>query len=286
MKIQTRTLKQVLAAATLSMALMLGTTAWAQPPAPPEDGQRGPGVERGHDRGGPGGPRGPRPPKFEELDLDGDGKLSPTEAAEIPPVEHEGFAKFDKDGDGYLTREELPRPPRRGPGGPGGDGPGPDGDGPHGDGPGGPRGPRGPRVEHFDTDGDGKLSPEEAAELRPVEDQGFAKFDKNKDGYLTQDEMPRPPRFEDHDKDGDGKLSPAEAAEIPPVAHQGFEKFDTDGDGYLTREELPRPPHRGPGRPGEHGPGDGPDDRGPGEGRGHGEGRGRGPRPPADDANQ
>lgn len=268
MRIQTRTLKQVLGAATMSLGLMIGSVAWAQPPAPRADGQRGPGYGREQ---GPGqdGPRGQRPPRFEDLDKDGDGKLSPVEAAKIPPVEREGFAKFDTDKDGYLSREELPRPPRRGPGGPGGDGP-------DGDGPGGPRGPHGPRIEQFDTDGDGKLSPTEAAELPPVERDGFAKFDKNKDGYLTQEEMPRPPRFEDHDKDGDGKLSPAEAQEIPPVQREGFEKFDTNGDGFLTRDEMPRPPHRGPGE------GRGPDGRGPGEGRGDGRGPGHGPRPLAD----
>lgn len=51
------------------------------------------------------------PPRFEEMDTNGDEKLSPEEAQAI--IKH-----MDSDGDGFLTWQEMPPPPhqQRGPG--------------------------------------------------------------------------------------------------------------------------------------------------------------------------
>ena len=247
------------AIATTAAIVLAAVGAQAQPEGPGGPPREGGRFDKGDGQcpGGPGGPRGHRPPPFEELDADGDGKLSAEEAAEIPPVKHEGFATLDADGDGYLTREELPAPPnfreRRGPHG--------NGDGPHGR-------PGPPDFAELDTDGDGKLSAEEAEVIPPVRHEGLEAFDTNKDGYLSEDELPvppshrggprgdrghRPPPFEDLDTDGDGKLSATEAADLPPVQHIGFDELDKDDDGYLSREELPKPPrHRRPGQDHAH----------------------------------
>jgi hypothetical protein len=90
-------------------------SAHADRPGPPEFAPRD---GRGRQDGPPRGPEGRRggPPRFEDHDADSDGKLSPEEAAGIPPVDRWGFEALDEDGDGYLTREELPPPPPRGPG--------------------------------------------------------------------------------------------------------------------------------------------------------------------------
>ncbi|MCA8997957.1 MAG: HlyD family efflux transporter periplasmic adaptor subunit [Planctomycetaceae bacterium] len=63
---------------------------------------------------------------FNNLDKDGDGKISEDEA---PGRMKENFSKLDKDGDGFITKEEMSaaRPPGGGPGGggaPGGGAPG------------------------------------------------------------------------------------------------------------------------------------------------------------------
>ncbi|WP_221798217.1 EF-hand domain-containing protein [Oceanobacter mangrovi] len=66
--------------------------------------------------GGQGG-RPPKPPSFSELDQDGDGYVSKSEASVIPPLS-EHFSEIDSDGDGKLSEQELeshkPQPPSGG----------------------------------------------------------------------------------------------------------------------------------------------------------------------------
>jgi collagen type III alpha len=126
----------------------------------------------------PGAP-GFRPPLVAALDADGDGELS---AGEIEAAA-KALLKLDRNGDGKLTPDELGPPPPRdgrpGEGRPAGRAPG--------DGRSTPAG-LGERSRASDTNGDGKLSREEAPErLRPV----FDRFDENGDGFLDGAELSR-----------------------------------------------------------------------------------------------
>lgn len=183
-------------------------------------------------------------PAMAMLDTDQDGMITTAEWNQAPAA----LAKLDKNGDGQVTPDEL-RPPGPPPGG----------------GPGGED--MVARMMSFDKDGDGRLS---AAEL-PERMQGMmARADKNKDGFLTKDELtaapaPGGPRGEGRggprgggmmrmdpilsavDVDQDGTLS---AAEIQS-AGVAIAKLDKDSDGKLTREEV-RPAFGG--RRGEGGP--------------------------------
>ncbi len=107
--------------------------------------------------------RGGPPPDpsamIEQMDADGDGKLS---AEEFKGPE-DLFTRIDADGDGYLTSDEM-EAGRPGP---------PDG---------------GNRFDQDDVDGDGMVS---EAEFSGPADL-FANMDADGDGYLTRDEAAPP----------------------------------------------------------------------------------------------
>ncbi len=110
-------------------------------------------------------------------------------------------------------------------------------------------------IQQLDTDGDGKVSLEEA--LAPQQ-QRFDEIDADGDGYITAEEagnafnaqvpaemleamqergMPDPGEtfVKNLDQDGDGRVS-REEFEQPTI--ESFNRMDTDGDGYATREEA------------------------------------------------
>ncbi|WP_374377832.1 EF-hand domain-containing protein [Dongia sp.] len=97
---------------------------------------------------------------LKRFDKNSDGKVT---ADEWPKAGKLKFEKADANGDGSVTAEELSalRPA-------------------HDDGK--------PGITRVDTDKDGKIS---LAEWNAKGDQMFAKFDANKDGKITKDEMPR-----------------------------------------------------------------------------------------------
>lgn len=194
---------------------------------------------------------------FERFDANGDGKLSRTELPEFLRERFE-FA-FKAAGKDEITREDFLKAARdqfaqgRGPmSGP----------------PGGLRGPL--FFAALDTDRDGKLS---AAEWAKASEK-FAELDKNGDGFLDPTElmgvpgdrpmaggpaMPnQPPRrpegnpaagpnpfFARMDTNGDGKISRDEA---PERLKANFDRMDRNGDGFLTEDEL-RESFRGNQRP-------------------------------------
>jgi Ca2+-binding EF-hand superfamily protein len=137
-------------------------------PGEPRPGEPRPGEPRFGDG---------RPPLFVALDADNDGELS---SGEIEAAS-KSLQKLDKNGDGKLTRDELGQPSS------------PQGFRP-GDAPGGPgqfAEQARERMMAADTNKDGKLSKEEAekSDLRILKEGGFARFDRNGDGFIDQEEM-------------------------------------------------------------------------------------------------
>jgi hypothetical protein len=92
-------------------------------------------------------------------------------------------------------------------------------------------------IQHFDRDGDGRVSQEEF----PGPDEDFADLDEDGDGYIDESEAPSPPTppsFVDRfDLNGDGKVSQKEFLDH-------FNRLDVNGDGYIDESEAPQPPPR------------------------------------------
>jgi len=163
--------------------------------------------------------------------------------------------------------------------------------GPGGGGPGGGGRPDPAQmIANLDTDGDGKLSQEEAPERAW---QFLSRADTDGDNLLSLEElqaMPRPERgegggrrvfdparmMERMDENADQKITQDEA---PEFLWERLLTVDKDGDSAITLEELKEmtPPEGGPGRFGPGGMGGG--NRGPGGGPG-GPGMGGGNRGP------
>ena len=124
-------------------------------------GQRGEGGPRGGQRGG----QRPASPMMTALDANKDGKLSAEEIANAATA----LKTLDKNKDGVIDANELAPP--RGPGGQGGA-------------QGGRSSQMVERIMARDTDGDGKVSREEAGESR-----FFDRMDADSDGFVTKAEI-------------------------------------------------------------------------------------------------
>ena len=127
------------------------------------------------------------------------------------------------------------------------------GDGPHGAGT-SKDGPHG--IMRADTNGDGKVSKDEAAALQDqMQGDWFDKTDANKDGFLTPDEIRQgrearrehmrsemkargEERFKEADINNDGQISLDEAQARMPRLAERFVALDTDKNGMLSKEEL------------------------------------------------
>lgn len=215
--------------------------------------------------GGPPGPGG-NTPLFDALDADRDGKISREEMY----AAGDNLKKLDKNGDGAVTREELGGPPPRemagrpNPPPPGGGGSQPSID------------QMVERTKQFDTNGDGKLSKDEAPDRMK---ENFDRVDSNGDGAIDETELRQmfavvarmqggqpgqPGRRPEGDKPGepgrrpDGD-KPAEPGRRPEGDKPGepsrrpdgnrpdgnrdpgafFKQLDKDGDGKLSKDEAP-----------------------------------------------
>jgi Ca2+-binding EF-hand superfamily protein len=101
--------------------------------------------------------------------------------------------------------------------------------------------------QRMDTNGDGKVTREEADETGK---RLFDKFDQNADGAVTHDEAEAgakalrqeelAARFQKLDGDHDGKLSGTESQLPPPL----FQKLDTNNDHLLSLDEFRARPDR------------------------------------------
>jgi len=107
-------------------------------------------------------------------------------------------------------------------------------------------------MDRLDKDGDARLSNDELTDAR-LFNENFDKLDTNEDGFLSTEEVSRfrevafqgrrtggrRDRFAEADRDGNGKLSKDEIPE-PLSSIMDFESSDLDKDGMLTREEFMR----------------------------------------------
>ena len=133
-----------------------------------------------------------------------------------------------------------------------GNSPGPGGDGPHG-------------IMRADTNGDGKVSRDEAAALQDkAQADWFDKTDADHDGFVTEDEVRKArdarrehmrgdmkvrmeERFQEADINKDGQLSLDEAQAKMPRLAERFNTLDADKNGTLSKDELKRGgPRRAP----------------------------------------
>lgn len=142
------------------------------------------------------------------FDRDGNGVVTRTE---MRTTESEHFDKIDTNHDGQLSVDEIEAARREG------------------------------AAKHFaakDTDKDGKLS---RAEVAKMPDAVFARIDANHDGFLTPDELAQAHQghgqkgFQRADTNGDGVISRDEAL---ARSDKRFARLDTNGDGVITQEEM------------------------------------------------
>ena len=198
----------------------------------PQKGAGGARAER------PGAGRPGRRPEMvrrfvERRDADGDGKLS---RSELPPQIADRFDAMDANGDGSLSGEEIGRGRQLG-----------------------RQQPFGRQIlmfwEKADTDKDGSLDPNEYAAVHKMI---FSRMDTDGDAKLTREEFATPRRrgrqagppgegragrgqdmikrmFSDADANGDGKISRDEA---PAQVGDRFDAIDSNSDGFLTIEEI------------------------------------------------
>ena len=166
-----------------------------------------------------------------EADANGDGAVTLDELRAIhPDFSEDAFARLDLNGDGVLSREDLPDAP-----------------------------PAGPHelllrlLREADANGDGEVTFEELHAMAPeAAEAHFDRLDQNGDGVLSRadlDESPNDPvrrllyLIEQADANGDDVVTFDELTELfPELTPAQFESLDRNGDGMLSVEDLPEAP--------------------------------------------
>ncbi len=156
-----------------------------------------------------------------KLDTNGDGVIDRGEAARHPRLAGK-FDELDKNKDGRLAKEEMPRRHGRGSG--------KDGHGPR------------ETMMKLDTDKDGRISRAESEAGQAWASERFEQMDVNKDGYLDRADRELRAKqrtdawFAKADTDKDGKLSRAEIdasrsqrMEDRGMEHRGMERRGMHG---------------------------------------------------------
>jgi len=160
-------------------------------------------------------------------DADGDGRLSPAEFGS----DQELFDLLDRDGDGYLTKKELPRARKARPKA--------DRPAPAPELPADRPSPADRMLQMHDQDHDGKLSREEwPAQAR----RAFEDVDSNGDGFLDAQELGQAfgGRGQPRGDRPPGDRPPPSPEQLQKMAQGILKRFDKDGDGRLSAAELPQ----------------------------------------------
>jgi len=178
--------------------------------------------------------------RFKSIDTTNQGKIDATAMLNSPAaaerMQHRAeflVKHLDKDGNGYITRDEVVAAAQK-------------------------------RFARLDRKGDGKLTPDELtgrhgrnaqaatdgarsqARAQFVQ-QHFEKLDTNHDGVVTQDEFvaAATARFQQVDTQGTGRVTANEIASSPQAAERAsrmaahvVQRLDTNGDGVVSQDEF------------------------------------------------
>jgi len=178
-------------------------------------------------------PKKPTPPRivqqWKNIDTDGDGQASFGDIQKVmPDFPAERFAVLDKNKDGIVAKDELPKTPtetnRK-------------------------KGDVAKSAQMFsgllvqaDSDKDGKVSEAEFAKAMPKAPEGrFKELDRNHDGALDKQDIPPAGgqgSMRAADTDGDNKVSKAEfELRFANLPEGRFAKLDKNGDGFLDEKD-------------------------------------------------
>ena len=165
-----------------------------------------------HNHGHDGG-KGPRAERvFQQMDTDGDGRVSREDARSFAIAR---FARVDADGDGQITKDER-RAARKA--------------------------RRGERMARLDTDGDGMISKVEMSAMAAERaERRFARMDADGDGFVSIAEaMAARGKRGEHGsaRAGGGKHGPATRAMMEERVLNRFDRMDQDRDGIITIEDV------------------------------------------------
>jgi Ca2+-binding EF-hand superfamily protein len=168
---------------------------------------------------------------MQRADANGDGKVSWAEVRETAPkLSQDRFNKMDRNGDGLLSREDVPKAENRA----------------------GGNMPQGEQLvailRRADADGDEKVTKQELqAEAPRLARAGFTRLDTNKDGVISEADFaqtekqgrPTPRAIQRADANGDGLWSYDEIKTVATnLQERVYKSADKDGDGLLNQEEL------------------------------------------------
>jgi Ca2+-binding EF-hand superfamily protein len=198
-------------------------------------------------------------------DANKDGKVSLDEMKTVAPnMTPEKFKALDRNGDGFVTKEDRSKGPKDGKGGiKAGRGPA--------NGQGKPGANFAERMKKADANSDGKVTFEEMKTGSPrLTQERFNMMDKNKDGFISPEDRPAKANnaapaagaqtndpaakkalarakgreaLVKADANKDGKVSMDELQQTnPKVTPEKFKKMDKNGDGFITKEDRKQKP--------------------------------------------